>query len=286
MNLTLKDLEKLTSVKIVNRQWAKGKKISGVSTDSRTVESGNIFFALRGEKFDGHQFMPDIAARGVFAVIVDSDWTKNNPDLIAKLKNCAAIVPDTTKALGELAALYRKKFSIPVVAVGGSNGKTTTKEMISAVLKTKYSVLSTEGNLNNHIGVPQMLFRLTPKDDVAVLELGTNHFGELKHLCSIANPTHALITNIGKEHLEFFGDEEGVSKEETVLFRSVRTKGFAFINLDDDHLRKAGKKVTRSMTYSSGSSGDVRAANIRITDLGQPVFDLVQKKKNIQFIFL
>ena len=283
MNLTLKDLEKLTSVKIVNRQWAKGKKISGVSTDSRTVESGNIFFALRGEKFDGHQFMPDIAARGVFAVIVDSDWTKNNPDLIAKLKNCAAIVPDTTKALGELAALYRKKFSIPVVAVGGSNGKTTTKEMISAVLKTKYSVLSTEGNLNNHIGVPQMLFRLTPKDDVAVLELGTNHFGELKHLCSIANPTHALITNIGKEHLEFFGDEEGVSKEETVLFRSVRTKGFAFINLDDDHLRKAGKKVTRSMTYSSGSSGDVRAANIRITDLGQPVFDLVQKKKKEKY---
>jgi UDP-N-acetylmuramoyl-tripeptide--D-alanyl-D-alanine ligase len=279
MNLTLKDLEKLKSVEIVNTQYVKGKKLSGVSTDSRTIKAGNLFFALRGEKFDGHQFVPDVAARGVFAVVVDEQWSKNNPDLKGRLQSCAVIVPDTTKALGELAALYRMKFSIPIIAVGGSNGKTTTKEMISAVLKTKYSVLSTEGNLNNQIGVPQMVFRLTPKDDIAVLELGTNHFGELKHLCTIVEPTHALITNIGKEHLEFFGDEEGVSKEETELFRSVQTKGFAFINIDDEHLLKAGKKVTRTMTYGSGTMGEVRATNVRVTDLGQPIFDLVQRKK-------
>jgi UDP-N-acetylmuramoyl-tripeptide--D-alanyl-D-alanine ligase len=277
MNLTLKDLGKLKSVEIINREFLKGKRVSGVSTDSRTIQDGNLFFALRGKKFDGHQFVSDVAGRGAIAVVVDALWSKNNRESIQQLTHCLVVVPDTTNALGELAALYRQKFSIPVLVVGGSNGKTTTKELISVVLKTKYSVLSTEGNLNNHIGVPQMLFRLTPKDDIAVLELGTNHFGELKYLCDIVKPTHALITNIGKEHLEFFGDEVGVAREETELFRSVGTKGFAFINADDMHCVKAGKQVSRSLKYGMSSTAQIRATDIRMTELGQPVFELTQK---------
>jgi UDP-N-acetylmuramoyl-tripeptide--D-alanyl-D-alanine ligase len=124
-----------------------------------------------------------------------------------------------------------------------------------------------------------MLFRLTPKNDMAVLELGTNHFGELKYLCDIVKPTHALITNIGKEHLEFFGDEAGVAREETELFRSVGTKGFAFINADDRHCVKTGKEVSRSLKYGMSSAAQIRATNIRMTELGQPVFELSQKGK-------
>lgn len=151
--------------------------------------------------------------------------------------------------------------------------------MIGAVLRTKYSVLSTEGNLNNHIGVPQMLFRLTPNHDIAVIELGTNHFGEMKYLCGIVQPTHAVITNIGKEHLEFFGNEEGVAKEETELFRSVAAKGFAFVNADDKYLVKAGRKVHRALKYGEGRTADVQARRIHTNEHGQPAFELLVKKK-------
>jgi len=211
---------------------------------------------------------------------VDDTWKKENPESAQRLASAVTVVPDTTTALGKLANIYRRKFSTPIVAVGGSNGKTTTKEMVSAVLRTTFDVLSTEGNLNNHIGVPQTLFRLTPKHDVAVIELGTNHFGELKYLCDIAEPTHALITNIGREHLEFFGDEEGVAKEETVLFKSVAAKGFAFVNVDDSRLAKAGKKVRKSMKFGTVRTADVRAQHVRSNEFGQPAFELAVKKKS------
>ena len=279
MKLSLKDLEKLRPVEIVNKELLKYKKITGVSTDSRTIQPGNIFIALRGEKFDGHQFVEDVVKREPAAVIVDAGWRQENLELSRQLHSTIVVVPDTIKALGDLANIYRKKFSIPVVAVGGSNGKTTTKEMIGAVLRTRYSVLSTEGNLNNHIGVPLMLFRLTPKHDIAVVELGTNHFGEMKYLCGLVEPTHALITNIGREHLEFFGNEDGVAKEETELFRSVAAKGFAFINADDSDLVKAGKKVHRTLKYGAARKADVQARHVHTDEYGQPVFELVVKKK-------
>ncbi len=279
MKLSLKDLEKLRPVEIVNGKFLKNRKITGVSTDSRTIQPGNIFIALRGEKYDGHQFVEDAVKREAAAVIVDASWREENLELLGQLQSALAVVPDTTKALGSLANIYRKKFSIPIVAVGGSNGKTTTKEMISAVLRTTYSVLSTEGNLNNHIGVPQMLFRLMPKHDLAVLELGTNHFGEMKYLCTVIEPTHALITNIGREHLEFFGDERGVAKEETELFKTVSAKGFAFINADDSELVRAGKKVRRTLKYGIANKADVRARHVTADEYGQPVFEIVAKKK-------
>lgn len=274
MRLSLADLGRLHSVDVINGSAMKKKTITGVSTDSRTVKPGNLFVALRGEKFDGHQFIKEAIVRGAIAVVADIAWRKENEQFVQNLKNTVAVVPDTMKAFGELAHAYRSKFSIPVLAIGGSNGKTTTKEMISAVLKTTYAVLSTEGNLNNHIGVPHMLFRLTPKHDVAVLEFGTNHFGELVLLCGIAAPTHALITNIGREHLEFFGDEDGVEKEETTLFRSVTPKGFAFVNADDERLVKAGKKVRHTLKYGVSRRADVRAVHVRADEHGCPEFEL------------
>ena len=279
MKLSLKDLEKLRPVEIVNKELMKNKKITGVSTDSRTIQPGNIFIALRGEKFDGHQFVEDVAKRDPVAMVVDAGWRQENFELSRRWPGTLVVVPDTAKALGILANIYRKKFSIPVVAVGGSNGKTTTKEMISAVLRTTYSVLSTEGNLNNHIGVPQMLFRLTQKHEIAVVELGTNHFGEMKYLCGLVEPTHALITNIGREHLEFFGDENGVAKEETELFSSVAAKGFAFVNSDDNYLVKAGRKVHHTLKYGMSRKADAQARHVHIDEYGQPVFELVVKRK-------
>lgn len=274
MNLTLTDLRTLMSVEISDAEKLKGQKVTGISTDSRTVQKGDIFFALKGERFDGHQFVPEVISRGAVAVVVDTSWRRNAGEATQKLNACVVAVQDTTKAFGELAGIYRRKFSIPVIALGGSNGKTTTKEMIAAVLKSKFTVLSTEGNRNNHIGVPQMLFRLTAKHDIAVLEFGTNHFGEIKYLCDIAAPTHALITNIAKEHLEFFGDEEGVAREETELFDYVATKGFAFINIDDGRLVKAGRRVRHSMRYGRGSAAHVRAAAVCLDELGRPRFEL------------
>ena len=279
MKLSLIDVEKLRPVEIIKSAALKRRQITGVSTDSRTIQPGNIFIALRGEKFDGHQFLEDVVARGPAAIIVDVAWKKENPGLAERLQSVIVVVPDTAKALGDLAKIYRKKFSIPVIAVGGSNGKTTTKEMIGAALRMKYSVLSTEGNLNNHIGVPQMLFRLTPNHDIAVIELGTNHFGEMKYLCGIVEPTHAVITNIGKEHLEFFGDEAGVAKEETELFSAVAAKGFAFINADDKYLVDAGRKNRRALKYGIARNADVQARHVNTNERGQAEFDLVVKKK-------
>ena len=278
MKLTLADIAKLPSVEIINAGALKKKPITGVSSDSRTITPGNLFVALRGEKFDGHHFVADVAGKGAIALLVDTAWKEEHGGLASTLGLTVAVVSDTTKAFGVLARIYRNKFRIPILAVGGSNGKTTTKEMISAVLRTRFNVLSTEGNLNNHIGVPQMIFRLTPKHDVAVLEFGTNHFGELEILCGIAAPTHALITNIGREHLEFFKDEAGVAKEETTLFRALKAGGVAFVNADDERLAKAGKRVKRSVSYGMGKKAQVRGTNVRINENGCAEFDLVVKK--------
>ncbi len=271
MNLSIKDVELLPGAALVQPGAHRGKRLTGVSTDSRTVAPGNVFFALRGDTFDGHNFAVHAAGAGASAIVVDADY---DAAALKKTKAAVVVVPDTTKALGTLAWLYRLKFDIPVVAVGGSNGKTTTKDMIAAVLRQKYTVLSTEGNLNNHIGVPQMLFRLKPSHEIAVLELGTNHFGELQYLCSIALPTHAVITNIGREHLEFFRDLRGVAKEETELYRFMDGSfGAAFVNADDPALVKASAGLAKKLLYGTARGADIRADNVSVTDDGRPSFD-------------
>ena len=242
MNLTVAEILSLPHIEARNIERIEKKRIKNISTDSRTARQGDLFVALRGEKFDGHEFVTEILKKGALCAIVDRKFTP--------VPGCAVIVvDDTTKALGHIAGFYRRKYSIPVLAVAGSNGKTTIKEMIAAVLRRKYRVLSTKGNLNNHIGVPQTIFQLRNSHEIAVVETGTNHFGEVKYLCEILQPTHGLITNIGGEHLEFFGDIEGVAREEGELFNYLAKKGTAFVNADDGRVRRGAEKVKRKLTY-------------------------------------
>ncbi|MER3523350.1 MAG: UDP-N-acetylmuramoyl-tripeptide--D-alanyl-D-alanine ligase [Ignavibacteria bacterium] len=255
MKLSPSELLHITHDEFCNIGKLKGEMLRGVSTDSRTIREGELFVALRGTTYDGHRFLADAFARGALAAVVARDG------LIEPVKTMPLlVVPDTTNALGELARYYRLKFSIPVLAIGGSNGKTTTKDMIAAVLGRRFKVLSTEGNLNNQIGVPHTLFRLDKKHDIAVIEIGTNHPGEIAYLCGIVEPTHGLITNIGREHLEFFRSLGGVAKEEGALFEKLaRNGGTAFVNVDDVHLRRRSQKIKSKVTYGFSS----RTATVR-----------------------
>lgn len=247
MILSPHDLYDIPHVEFRNVEKLKGEKILGISTDSRTVAEGDLFVALKGEHFDGHRFLGQAFARGAVAAIVEIDSRIDPVETMPLL-----FVKNTTKALGDLARWYRSRFSIPVLAVGGSNGKTTTKDMIAAVLSTRYRVLATAGNLNNHVGVPHTLFRLEKKHQVAVVEIGTNHPGEIAYLCGILSPTHGIITNVGKEHLEYFRSVRGVAKEEGALFDALKARkgSVAFVNADDRYVSSKGATLRDKVTYS------------------------------------
>ena len=178
-----------------------------VSTDTRNLEKGSVFFALKGSNFDGNAFCRQALASGCRAVVADDSTLGGQAGVL--------LVEDVLKALQDLARHHRRQFNIPVLAITGSNGKTTNKELIREVLSKKYKVLATTGNLNNHIGVPLTLLSLTSEHEFAVVEMGANHQGEIRQLCAIAEPGYGLITNIGKAHLEGFGGEEGVAKGKT-----------------------------------------------------------------------
>ncbi len=253
---------------------------SGVSIDSRTLQSGDIFFAVRGTRFNGHDFLTRAAERGARTLVVDHCYADSNANLLRSLLPPTIVVDDTVQ-----------KFSLPILAIGGSNGKTTTKDMIAAVLRKKFNVLSTEGNLNNQIGVPMMLFRLRKQHDVAVIEIGTNHFGEISYLCSILKPTHALITNIGNEHLEFFGNLRGVAKAELELHdwleENYPQRGVAFVNMDDSHLKTKPPGVKRVLTYGFDSRGaDYKGSRVHLDRNGIPAFEVKPKGKSLFSISL
>jgi UDP-N-acetylmuramoyl-tripeptide--D-alanyl-D-alanine ligase len=276
MTLTTKDLDKLTFVEFRNRDQLKSKRLTGVSTDSRKVGDGELFIALKGANFDGHAFVAGAFGKGAVAAIVDAsfrwDSVSDKPLLV---------VEDTTRALGELAHLHRMKSRIPFIAIGGSNGKTTTKDMVSSVLAASYNVLSTQGNLNNHIGVPQTLLQLQKKHDVAVIEIGTNHPGEVDYLCRLLAPTHGLITNIGREHLEFFGSVEGVAAEEGILFEHLRRreKSVTFVNADDQLVRSKAKGMRRQVSYGvHAKSVDISGKIIGIDETARTSFEYRRKR--------
>ena len=275
MTLTLRELSKIAHVGIRNQDALRRKKITGVSTDSRSIAAGNLFIALKGPNFDGHKFLGDVFRKGALAAIVEQ-----SAGIAVDTSIPLIVVEDTTKALGELAGVYRKRFKIPVLAVAGSNGKTTTKEMISQVLRSKFNVLSTEGNLNNHIGVPQTLLQLRKKHDIAVVEIGTNHPGEIRYLCDILKPTHGLITNIGSEHLEFFKSIEGVAEEEGELFESLQRdkKGVAFINADDARVVERASKIRKHVRYGIvARKADVKGKILAMQDAASVRFQFSGK---------
>jgi UDP-N-acetylmuramoyl-tripeptide--D-alanyl-D-alanine ligase len=239
-------------------------------TDSRQVQPGDVFFALRGERFDAHAFLPDVVAKGAVAAVVERSRVPTG------LPGCAIIaVDDTRAALGRLAGACRREFQPPVIAVGGSNGKTTTKELIASVLRQKRVTLASEASFNNDIGVPLTLLRLERAHEAAVVEVGTNHPGELAPLVRLARPDYGVITCIGREHLEFFGDLEGVVREEGWLAELLPAEGRLFVSGDDPWTPRLVER-TRATTVrvGLGPANDWQALNLR-PDRQGTVFQVV-----------
>ncbi len=273
MNLQLHELLNIQTCQIEFEGKLKILKqpVSRFSIDSRKIKSEEIFIALKGEKFDGHQFISDVLRKGVKALIVSKYWYESQDQ--QQWNGNFFIVDDTLVALQEISHYYRLKFNIPLLALTGSNGKTTTKEMIAAVLGEKYHVLKNEGNLNNHIGVPLSLFEITANHNIAVIEMGTNHFGEITRLAGIAHPTCGLITNIGPAHLEFFGSLEGVFKAKSELWRYLEQHGqIAFVNVDDDLICKNLPSIQKVITYGFQNSAQIQGKLIGIDEDGRPSF--------------
>jgi UDP-N-acetylmuramoyl-tripeptide--D-alanyl-D-alanine ligase len=219
---------------------------TSVSTDSRFINKASLFFALKGEKFDGNSFAKTALQNGAsFAIIDDAKYATNDTTIL---------VDNVLATLQELALFHRKKLKIPVIAITGTNGKTTTKELVNSVLSQTYKTAATTGNLNNHIGVPLTLLSIKSETQIAIIEMGANHVGEIDLLCRIALPTHGIITNIGKAHLEGFGGFDGVIKAKTELFNFLcLSDGVAFVNKDNSLLMEHTKGL-RIITYGTDLS--------------------------------
>lgn len=197
-----------------------------VDTDTRKIRSGSIYFALKGENFNGNKFAIEALSKGVNYAVIDEIEFNKHPKTI--------LVKNVLETLQELANFHRKQLKIPIISLTGSNGKTTTKELINVVLSKKYKITATTGNLNNHIGVPLTLLNMTPETEIGIVEMGANHLKEIEFSCSIAEPNYGYITNFGKAHLEGFGSIEGVIKGKSELYTFLRnTNGIVFINEDD-----------------------------------------------------
>ncbi len=245
----------------------------GVSTDSRTLQKGNLFICLRGENFDGHRFLAAAAAAGAAGFVIQRDAAENIVGIQEKIP--VFVVEDTLKALGEIARFWRKKLNVPVIAITGSSGKTTTKEMTAGILNLTKKVLKTEGNLNNRVGVPMTLLRLTGQHDVAVVEMGTNMPGEIGCLTHIAEPGIGLITNIGAAHLERLKSLTNIREEKGALFENMDQNGIAVINSDDRALALLGRRWQgRLITFGWKHRTDVFAREIRKSEPVGIVFKL------------
>jgi UDP-N-acetylmuramoyl-tripeptide--D-alanyl-D-alanine ligase len=245
------------------------RPVHSISTDTRMISSGDVFVALEGENFDGHAFVEKLSGLGAAGAVVSRSWAAENA---ASAGVPLIAVDDPLQAYGDLARHHRRSLSIPVVAVAGSNGKTTTKELTAAVLGATNNVLKTEGNLNNLIGVPATMLRINEEHTAAVIEIGTNTPGEIARLCEILEPTHGVITNIGREHLELLGSLDGVAEEEGELFRYLeRSGGLAFINADDPYILKVMGENPKRVMYGVNESADVRARIEHLDENGAPV---------------
>ena len=215
--------------------YALYKKSTGITTDSRNIKEGMIFFALRGEKFDGNDFALDALKAGARYAVVDRFLLEGTS---WRNRKCI-VVENSLEMLQKLAAYHRRQFDIPVIGITGTNGKTTTKELVAAVLAKKYNLVATQANFNNHIGVPLTLFRIDEKTDLAVVEMGASAPGEIADLTKVVQPTCGLITTVGKAHLQGFGSFEGVKKAKGELYDILRQKGgVVFYNADNPNLRE------------------------------------------------
>ena len=231
-------------------------EFTAISTDTRTIGPGALFVALKGPNFDGHQFVAAAKEQGAVAALVDHELAADLPQVVAA---------DPLMALSEFARDWRARFSIPVIGITGSNGKTTTKEIIAAILTPIGPTLVTRGNLNNHIGVPLTLLGLEPTQRFAVIEMGANHLHEIEHLASLSQPTIGLVTNAGAAHLEGFGSLDGVAEGKGEMFRALRPDGTAVINADDRYLEfwRELRGCERVLTFGLEGRADFAARAVR-----------------------
>lgn len=223
------------------------KEYPSVQTDTRRLKPGDLFFALKGEQFNGNRFAAEALAKGAAYAVID--------EKAFEIPGRTILVEDVLAALQQLAKYHRRQFDIPFLAITGSNGKTTTKELVHAVLSSSFRTYTTEGNLNNHIGIPLTILKIKDDAEIAVIEMGANHRGEIASYCRYAMPTHGLITNCGKAHLEGFGGEEGVRKGKGELFDHLRAiRGTAFVMWDYDYLRDMSRGIPNLVRYGTGDA--------------------------------
>ena len=243
----------------VSDSGKQGCSLTGISIDSRTIKAGDCFFAIRGENFDGHDYVSDAFAKGAICAIVDKDLSDEKfPD------KCLLKVEDTIKALGDLAGEYRRQANFKVVAITGSVGKTTAKQIIHHVLSQRFRVYQSPKSFNNKIGVPLTLLGTDPKDEIVVTELGSNHPGEISYLTRIATPDIAVVTNVYPAHLEGFGDLQTIIQEKLSISEGLADDGIFIINADCEGLVDACRaKWTNFLTFGKSDNADYRAENIR-----------------------
>ena len=252
------------------RQGEPQREISGITTDSRRDGNGELFLALRGENFDGHHFVADSAARGTAGAVVERGW------ISAALPPDYALieVEDTLLAYQRIAAAYRRTLVAKVVAITGSNGKTSTKDFTASILARKFRVLKTEGNLNNHIGVPQTILGASADDEVIVLEMGMNHPGEIAPLVEMAMPHVGIVTNIGTAHIEFMGSRAGIAREKGMLAEAIGSDGYVILPALDDYSAAIAARTSARVLLVGGEKADIRAEAVEQEFRGTR-FDLI-----------
>jgi UDP-N-acetylmuramoyl-tripeptide--D-alanyl-D-alanine ligase len=236
---------------VIEELYAIYLEYASIQTDTRKLKAGDIFFALKGENFNGNAFAKQAIESGAaYAVIDEKEYV---------IPNKTILVEDVLTTLQELAKHHRQQFTIPFIAITGSNGKTTTKELIHSVLSTTFKTYTTEGNLNNHIGIPLTILKVKKDAEMAVIEMGANHLKEIEGYCKYALPTHGLITNCGKAHLEGFGSEENIRKGKGELYDHLRTltHGYAFVMWDYDYLREMSKGISGIIKYGTEQNDHV-----------------------------
>lgn len=233
--------------------YSKFLESAGISTDTRNIAPGSMFFALRGDRFNANEFAAEALTKGAsYAVVDQAEFAKGKSYIL---------VPDTLYALQKLARCHRDRLEIPILGLTGSNGKTTTKELIHAILSRRFKVHATRGNLNNHIGVPLTVLSIKPHHEIAVVEMGANHVGEIAMLCGIADPTHGLITNIGRAHIGLFGGIEQIARAKGELYDHLAARnGVVFVNSQNALLTGMAKKFKSTVAYPA--SGDYYTAQL------------------------
>lgn len=255
-NLTLENITKACRGTYHGDESKLSREVSGVVIDSRKVEKDYLFVAIDGEKVNAHKFIPDTIEKGALCVVSHEDLGETDYPYI--------LVESTGQALLDIAKLYRDSFDVKVVGITGSVGKTSTKEMIASVLSQKYNVHKTLGNFNNEWGLPITIFEMNEKHQVAILEMGVNHFGEMRRLSSVASPDICVITNIGVAHLEFFKTREGIFQEKSQMIQDMKDGGTILLNGDDDILSHAGPvKGVTPLFFGTGDNNQFHASDIR-----------------------